>query len=65
MQDVEVRYNKPLREVLKELYDKHGSVMKIANEIGVSQGTVSSWLLRHNLEVRSILIDLLEKEVQS
>ncbi len=40
--EVEARLGKPIQELLKERKDK--SLREIAQELGVSRGTVSNWL---------------------
>ena len=48
---LEHEFGKPLRDVLIELHDKHGSQSKMAQAIGVSQGTVSLWMKHTKLRV--------------
>lgn len=58
MQDVERRYGKPVREVLKDLFVQHGNINRVANELGVSQSTVSNWLMRLNMRLHTVVMEL-------
>lgn len=54
--EIEAARGKPLRDILVELYQQSGNLYNVASELGVTQGTVSLWLIRCNLEVRSIVV---------
>lgn len=52
---IEAEYGKPMRQILIELFEKHGSQTQIAQELGVNQSTISDWVLRCGLrEVRRL-----------
>jgi hypothetical protein len=51
------QYGKPLRQVLIDLFEKHGSIRPVAKELGVQQSTVSYWLLRERLELVSRAVE--------
>lgn len=53
--EIEAARGKPLREILVELYQQYGNLYIVAKELGVTQGTVSLWLIRCGLEVRSVV----------
>lgn len=53
IQQIEAREGKPMREILMERFEKHGTLTGIADELGVSQGTVSLWLIRFNLKLET------------
>lgn len=57
MFEVEQERGKPLKELILECWDKHGSQQGIADELGVSQGTISLWMLRLGLSFKTIIID--------
>lgn len=54
--EIEAAQKKPMQEVITELYQEHGNLRAVAKELGVTQGTVSFWLLKLNLEVRSVIV---------
>jgi hypothetical protein len=54
--EIEAVYGKPIKDVLPELYNKHHNLRDVANELGVSQGTISFWLLKLGLEIRSQIV---------
>jgi len=57
MIDIERKNNgRPIVEVLKELYTLHGSQVEVAKALGISQGTLSVWLIKLNLEQKTILV---------
>lgn len=57
IKEVEKRYKMPIRDVLMHLYNRKGSLSSVGNELGVSQPTLSTWLLREGLEIRSVLVE--------
>jgi DNA-binding transcriptional ArsR family regulator len=52
---IEEHWGKPMAVILCELYDKHRNTYKVAEELGVTQPTVSNWIMRCRLEFRTIL----------
>lgn len=60
MLNVQNERGKPIKQILFELWDKHGSQQAIAEELGVSQGTISLWMLRLGLTFKTIMVE--EKE---
>lgn len=56
MKDIEVEHGKPMRTILLELFRQYGNQRDVAKALGVSQGTISMWLIRCGLEVRSVLV---------
>lgn len=52
---IERRYSKPLKEVIKELWNKHRSLKLVALELGVSEPAVSYWLYREGLVLETTL----------
>lgn len=54
--DIERKYGKPLRELLPELMEQHGSVSAIAKALNVSQGSVSFWIKLQGLKLKTIII---------
>lgn len=57
MTAIEEREQRPIREILQELFQKHGSQAKVAEELGVNQSTVSYWLLKLGLEQKTVLVE--------
>lgn len=63
MQLIEKERGKKIDEILIELFQQYGNVYLVASELGVSQSTVSTWLMRLGMEIRSIVVR--KGEVQS
>lgn len=57
MTAIEEREQRPIREILQELFQKHGSQARVAEELGVNQSTVSYWLLKLGLEQKTVLVE--------
>lgn len=61
-EEVELRYSKPMRDILIELYERLGDKPNrqelIANELGVGQSTLSTWIRFCQLEQKVTLIPL-------
>lgn len=55
MKQVEIRYDRPLEELLPELYNEKG-LPAMAAELGVSKGTVWYWLLKFGINVRRVAL---------
>lgn len=56
IQAIEVQYQRPIMLILSELYQKHGGNQKVIGaELGVSQSTVSLWLMRCGLRSKKVL----------
>lgn len=56
-EELEREYGKPLKEILVEAFARTRSTTIAARELGISQATFSTWMLRCGLEIRSELID--------
>lgn len=61
LQLIEAQAGKPIKEVLIDLYQKHGTQEGVAAALGVSQGMVAMWITANNLEVRRTLVEKKEK----
>ncbi|MCL0101517.1 hypothetical protein M1O29_00315 [Dehalococcoidia bacterium] len=55
MVSVEQRYDKPLEQLLPELYNEKG-LPAMAAELGVSKGTLWYWLLKFGINVRRVAL---------
>ena len=55
MKQVETRYNRPLEELLPEMYNEKG-LPAMAADLGVSKGTVWYWLLKFGINVRRVAL---------
>lgn len=53
---LEKKLERPIEQVLVELYGTLGSQRKVAQALGVTQGTVSMWLRKVGLVQRVILV---------
>lgn len=49
-------------DALKELLETHGSQKAVADYLGVSQGTISLWMIRYRLKLKRITIIVREEE---
>jgi hypothetical protein len=54
---VETAKGKPMRAILKEAFERLKSQQAVAAELGVAQGTISLWLMRCGLEIRTIIVE--------
>ena len=55
MKQIETRYNRPLEEMLPEMYNEKG-LPAMAADLGVSKGTVWYWLLKFGINVRRVAL---------
>ena len=55
MRQIETRYNRPLEELLPEMYNEKG-LPAMAADLGVSKGTVWYWLLKFGINVRRVAL---------
>ncbi len=55
MKQIETRYNRPLEELLPEMYNEKG-LPAMAADLGVSRGTVWYWLLKFGINVRRVAL---------
>lgn len=54
--EIERSHNKPIREVIIESVDRNGSVRDAAKELGVTQGTLSTWIAIEQLALKTIIV---------
>ncbi len=54
--EVERIHNKPLKQVLVESVEEHGSVSEAAKSLGVTQGTFSTWLAIQGLRLKTVVV---------
>jgi len=55
--EVERTRGKPMKQIFQELYAQYGNLQEVADDLGISQGTASNWLIRAGLEVRYTLVE--------
>ena len=55
MIQIETRYDRPLEELLPEMYNEKG-LPAMAADLGVSKGTVWYWLLKFGINVRRVAL---------
>ena len=55
MRQIETRYDRPLEELLPEMYNEKG-LPAMAADLGVSKGTVWYWLLKFGINVRRVAL---------
>jgi DNA-binding MarR family transcriptional regulator len=53
---IEEQQGKPIEDVLRALYTKHKNQTAISSELGITQGTLSIWLMRLNLVEHRTLV---------
>jgi transcriptional regulator with PAS, ATPase and Fis domain len=56
MKAIEKREGKPIREILIEVYPRYSNQADVAKALGISQPTLSQWLVRLELKVKTILV---------
>ena len=55
MRQIESRYDRPLEELLPQMYNEKG-LPAMAADLGVSKGTVWYWLLKFGINVRRVAL---------
>jgi predicted transcriptional regulator len=56
VEQLEAQYEKPLAQILMDLYAEHQDVSKVAKILGVKQPTITYWIKTENLIFRKALI---------
>ena len=56
MQEIETERNMPIEDLLQSLYLKHRRQTDVAKELGITQSTLSYWLMKLKLEERVVLV---------
>lgn len=56
LREIEQARGVSMPDLLRELYTRHNTQAEIARDLGVSQGTVSLWLMRFGLREKKILV---------
>jgi len=56
IKSIEQEKGKSIQDILIELYETHGNLYAIADELGTSQGTISLWIMKHGLEFKTTLV---------
>lgn len=54
--EVEEKYEDTMENILPPLFEELGSQHAVAKRIGISQSTLFMWLLKLNLEQKTILV---------
>lgn len=49
---LEQRFGKPIKEIVKEAYDREGSLEAAAHSLGVKPNTFAGWFYRLGLQVK-------------
>ena len=55
MKKVEEKYQRPLRELIPEMLDRH-NLTECAEELGVKKSTLGYWLLKLGIHTRRIAV---------
>lgn len=55
MRQIELEFGRPIEEVLEELYAQHRTQNAVARVLGISQGTLNTWLLKLGYRQISII----------
>lgn len=53
MRALEARYDKPIRQVLTDAYNRHGALAPAAEELGIHFTTLSRWFSGLDIEIRT------------
>lgn len=59
-EEIELLEGKPMADILRNLYERYERQSIIAKVLGVTQGTLSQWLVRCGLKQKTILVPLEE-----
>lgn len=57
MVQIELDHGKPIREILKEEFQLHGTQIAVAASLGIGQGTLNTWLLKLRMKQETMLVD--------
>lgn len=57
LQEIEENRGIPMRKLIPQLFDQLGSQKAIAEELGVTQGTISVWMTRLGLHIKTVIIE--------
>lgn len=60
MLEIEREKGQPIEAVLQDLYKRNDTQSAVAAELGITQSTLSLWLMRLNLSERRVLVSALE-----
>lgn len=55
MRQVEEKYQRPLEKLLPEMYNEKG-LPAMADELGISRGTLWYWLLKFGIHLRRVAV---------
>lgn len=56
MKQIEKREGKPMRDILMETYPLYDNQAGVAKAIGISQPTLSQWIIRLGLKEKTVLV---------
>ena len=56
MHQIEKDSGKPIEQCITELYEEYGSQTKVAQKLGIAQGTLSIWLVKLGLKEKLIVV---------
>lgn len=56
MQEVEHERGQPIEQVLADLFQEHGTQRAVAADLGITQSTLSYWLLKLRMSTQTILV---------
>ena len=53
---LEKERGKTIREIIIDSFNKHQTQTGVAKDLGVTQGTVSLWMMRYGLMIQSVIV---------
>ena len=56
LRELEANTGRPAKDVLAELFQEHKTQVAVARRLRISQSTLSVWLMKLQLEQRTILV---------
>ena len=56
MHQIEADANKPIEQIISELYEEYGSQTAVAAKLGIAQGTLSVWLVKLGLKEKLVVV---------
>lgn len=57
MLEIEAAWDADIVEVIKNFYEQYQTQEAVADQLGITQGTLWSWLVRLGLEEKKILVE--------
>lgn len=57
LHEIQQQHGKPIQQIISDLYEKLGNQTAVARELGISQSTLSVWLVKLGMEEKTVVIE--------